>query len=286
MSILGRNDVFRNRGKGLGFSMHYAGAGPGSSTTAGAAASGFHSVQLYFNNIGTTTPGTLVGFPIPPAPANQLLGVMGQMGMLIARCNYLVNLYKLGTLDLTATGNKFTHDGTTFPVTRTQFGEAAKPLSLIPIVYITTATTTTAAVFRLRTVAGGAGYTNQSGSTVVGTKTMTLPSTTTAVNSAYVLRLEDGDSGVQDISNIEVTTSAAAGAATIFGAEILMQLEVPTTAMVTNYDAMFGGLGMNDLVPAAKTGGSALTSYLAIMSVGGTNGGLVPTFNIQAVLNV
>jgi len=285
MSITNRNDIFTNIGKGLGVTSQYFTLGNGSSTTGAAAASGFHTVQLIFNNLGTTIPGTLVGFPLPPAPTNQILGVYGQLSGLVSRCNYLVRLYQLGTLDLTATGDKFTHDGTTFPVTRTQFGAATQALGLVPIVYITTATTTTPAVFRLRTAGGAAGYTNQDGNTVIGTKTMTLPAAATAINSAFIMRLEDGDSAVQDITKIEVTTAASAGAATIFGAEILMQLET-LNATATTYDALFGGLGMNDLTPAAKTGGSALTSYLAIMSIGATGQPSNSTLNLSGVVNV
>jgi len=285
MAIATRNDVFTNIGKGLGFSSSFLALGNGSATTAGAAASGFFTAQLLFNSIGTTIPTTLVGFPLSPVPGSSILGVYGQMQTNSVRSLYLVRLYKFGTLDLTATGDKFTASGTTFPVTRTQFGTAAQPVGLIPVCYITTATSVTAPVFRLRTNAGVAGYKNQDGSTVVGTKTMTMPAAATAINSAFIIRVEDGDSAVQDITAIEVTTASTTGAATIFGAEILMPLTNIATAHGTTYDAVFGGLGMCDLNPAVETGGTAVTQYLAVLSLGSTGAITAPTLTLAGVVN-
>src|SRR4051812_22846579 len=102
MAVTTRNTVFTNVAAGKGFTNNYAGIGPGSPTTAAAAASGFHTVQLYFNNVGTTLPGTLVDFPLPPSPGGPLLGMYGQFGSVTGAAVYLVRLYKFGTLDLSA----------------------------------------------------------------------------------------------------------------------------------------------------------------------------------------
>lgn len=273
--------------KGLGMMNAYTTVNSSSSTTAsGVAASGQYTIQLHFNSIGTTINTTLVGLQLPPSLPQSLFLTQcqgnndsGFMGM------YLAYLYKIGTLDLSAVGNRLTHDAATFPVLRTQFGEASKPLSLTPIIYVTTATTVTAAVFGLRTNAGAAGYTNQDGSAVIGTDSnFTMPAAATAINSAFILRLNAGDSGVRDINQININTKATAGAASIFGAELLAPLS--QIADQTNFvcDSLFGGFAPMDLKPAVATSGTA-TSYLSIITMNRTSGGIHTTPIIMGVLN-
>ena len=54
---------------------------------------------------------------------------------------------------------------------------------------------------------------------MTGTKTFTYPSATTALGSAFVLKLEENDSAIQDILQINVGTAGSAGAASIYGFE-------------------------------------------------------------------
>lgn len=284
MAITTRNSVFINRGKGLGYTFPCSTIDPGV-TTGATAASGFHTVQIVMSDLGTTYPGTLIGLQLPASPpqslfANLALGV----GPDTARGAFLARIYQIGTVNLAATGNQFTHDSATFPVLRTQFGVASQAITLIPILYITTATATTAPIFLVRNATGpAAGYTNQGGSTITGTKTMTMPSTATAAQSGFVIRLENGDTGMRDISNIDVTTAGSAGAGTIFGAELLLPLGQPSSINAVIADALFGGLRPLDLVPAVPTAGT-LTSYLCFLTVGQTTGRPVQGF-FSSVLN-
>lgn len=235
-------------------------------TTGAAAASGFISLGLTTNNIGTSYPGTLVNFPGVPSPANSFRNIWQSNNVSSVKSAWLVILYKIGTVDLTALGNGFTHDTATFPVTRTIYGAANTPVNLVPIIYVTTATTTTAPAFVLETLALGAGYVNQDGSNVIGTKTFTFPNVATAVQSCYILRIEDADSGVRDITQINMTTPTTAGAATIYGMEKICPIITPI-AGGTMYDGLLGGFGLKDMTPAIATSGTA-TSIYAIMTYG------------------
>jgi len=259
MTIANRTQYLQNMAKGLGFFSPLIASG--STITAGAAASGFFTLQIRANGIGSSYPSTLIKYPTPPTPPSDLM--IGHqavaMNSTTANQHSLVLLYKLGTLNLAATGDQFTHDTATFPVTRTVMGASTTPISLIPLIQITTATTTTAAVFRLRTAGGSAGYVNQDGTSVIGTKTMTLPSAATSANSCFIFRLEEGDTAITDISNIEVTTAAATGAATIWGMETLSASPNHASPGPFAQDHLFGGLSPVKILPAAATSGTAST---------------------------
>jgi hypothetical protein len=182
--------------------------------TAVAVASGGLSGGLHWNAVGTTLHSTLVGFVLQPgASVNRLIGFTAISNRAIGHS--IVNLYQVGTLNLTTSSGEFTHDAATFPILRTKMGQASQPIALTPYIYITTATLTTAAVFTID-------YVNQDGASVTGTIATTLPATNTAVGTLLRLPLEAGDSGVRDITDVKITTPAVTtGAATIFLAEIL-----------------------------------------------------------------
>lgn len=284
MAISTIDNVLQKIGKGEGFSMINLQLSSGTTTTAAAAASGFITTQLHFNGIGTARPSTLVGLPLPPVLPNSLNFVFGQAGLNSSnRGMYLAWIYKIGTLNLAATGNQFTHDAATFPILRTQFGVASQALTLIPILMITVATTTTAAILRLRNNSGpAAGYNNQDGTGTIGTIDFTLPNVATTVDSGFILRLEDGDSGVQNITQIDITTAAAVGTADVWGAELICPfgeiLPLPFTM-----DAMTGGLSMADFAPGVATSGTA-TAYLVVVGIGSVTTITGLTF-VQGVLN-
>jgi hypothetical protein len=281
MAIATRNDFFTKAGQGLGFQI-VGRTAAGAATTNAAAASGHFTNILHASELGSTYPTTYKTLEVPAGLPNDLLIRAMVSGWTTSAVIWLAHFYKIGTLSLTATGDQFTHDAATFPVTRTQFGEAAKPLALAPYVQITTTLAATAAVFRMRTAAGAAGYTDQDGNTVIGAKTMTMPSATTAAQSTYLMRLEDGDSGVRDISAIEVTTAATAGAATLWGVERLcaVPIIVADTPMVT--DALFTGLSPMNLKPGAPTSGS-LTSFLGFLRI--TAGTTAFAYALHGTLN-
>lgn len=275
-----RGEIFKALAEGKGMIMPLRSAVTVNVTVA-AAASGFFRGHLTYNLLGTTFPGTLEDFRTPVVSKLRL--VMLQMSGPDLKIHYLARVYKLGTLNLAATGDQFTHDAATFPITRTQFGVAAQPLTLLPIIQITTDTSVTAPVFRLRTAAGAAGYTNQDGATVIGTKTMTMPNITTVAQSVYIIRMEDFDSGVQDITSIEVTTAGTTGAANVWGLEILATASVANINLSTTNDALFGGLAPVNLEPGAATSGTA-TSYLTVWDVIGS-ADVLPQFFLTAVID-
>lgn len=268
MAINTKLDPFLNKAAGRGFEM-VALTTTGGSTTAAAATSGNFTIRLNVNAIGSTTPSTLQSIPMPPSLGTNLFHKMTNLVSTSARSGYLANLYKIGTLNLAATGDQFTHDSATFPLLRTVYGQSSQPISLIPIIYVTTATATTAPVIRMRTAAGAAGYVDQDGNSIVGTRTITFPAAATAVESGFIFRLESGDSGVRDISNIEVTTAGTAGAATIYGMEIIAPTWTPISGTGSTMDSMFGGLSVGDMYPAVATSGTA-TSLLCSVTIGVT----------------
>lgn len=287
MAITNRRDIFANIAKGSGYFFPGICAAFGVQTAA-AAGSGFYNVEMSFNGLGTTTPGTLVGFPIPPGITNDLSLMMTHMSSALSgssRGIYLGRVYRIGAIDLTATGDKFTHDAATFPILRTQLGQASQALSLIPITYVTTALTTTAAVFQLQTNAGAAGYKNQDGSSIIGAKTFTFPSATTSTTSGYQLRLEDGDSAITDIIQVKVTTAAATGACDIYGLELLGPLGGLNQQYPSVYDSVFGGLSLSNITPGTATSGTA-TSYLVVVLVATAGINSTPIISIMGAANV
>lgn len=270
MAITSRANVLQTLAEGKGVFSPCTSA-TGINVSSAVAASGYFTAQLRANGLLSTMPSTLFDWPLPPAiPSTTLLQSAGCISTAGSGGQFWGYFYKLGTLDLTATGDKFTHDAATFPVLRTIFGATSTAVPLIPLIQITTALTTTAAVFRARTVGGAAGYVNQSGTSVIGTKTMTMPSATTVAGSTFFLRLEDGDSAVTDITNIEVTTAATAGAATVWGFEMQTSTHNHAIFSVAGQDCLYGGLAANDMSPALATSGTATVLYGCLTMLAGT----------------
>lgn len=241
--------------------------------TAANSTSGLVTSQMISNSIGSTYPGTIVGFPLGNFNSSYWVRMVTRTNT-ATRGGWLANFYKIGTLVITATGDQFTHDAATFPILKTSLGQASQPLTLIPIVRVTTALTTTAAAFRLQTSGGAAGYTDQDGDSTVGTVTFTFPSATTAVNSCFTLRLESGDSGIRDISQIRIDTAASAGAADIWGVELIAPvLSQFATSEETVSDQIYGGLSLWPAHLGVATSGS-VTAFTGIYSIGATSGNL------------
>jgi hypothetical protein len=219
--------------------------------TAAAAASGSITGGLHWNAIGTTLHSTLVDFIEPTgAAANRVVGYTVQSTRVIGF--HVVNLYQVGTLNLATSSGEFTHDSATFPILRTKMGQASQPIALTPYLYVTTATTTTAAILTID-------YTNQDGGSVTGTIATTLPATATAIGTLIRLPLEIGDSGVRDITGINITTPASAGAATIYLAEI-----IDSSGAIVPHQAGFRNTTVRSpniplLTPGVATSGTATT---------------------------
>ena len=106
--------------------------------------------------------------------------------------------YTLGTL--TVSGNVFA-DGVAMP-SKTIKATSVQTVAQIPAVYVSATMTATTPVLTIT-------YKNQAG-TGSRTCTMTLPSNA-AANSVYLMapHLQSGDTGVQDITNISISTGSA-----------------------------------------------------------------------------
>ena len=266
MAVATIAEIQQRFAQGKGFFIPAVTSTPGAATAA-AAASGQLSVQILVNNIGTTLPGTRVSLPIPPSPGSPLMLTEAGISRNTAGALFLVYLYRMGSVNLAATGDQFTANSATFPILRTEFGESSKPVTLTPMIYIDDAGTATAPVFSLKTNAGGAGYVDQDGNSTAATRTMTMPSATANVQSGYIFRLNDGDSGVQSISQVDVdTASGSAATGVIFGIEFLADItHILVGTSVANL--MVNGIALGDLKPGVATSGTA-TATLAILSIG------------------
>jgi hypothetical protein len=281
-SLTRKEDIFTRIAQGYG--VHQCLSGTGASTTAGGSTSGNFSCKFIVNSTGTTFPSTIKGF-LYPAVTGKLRLVYCHQAMSVTTSSYLAICYKIGTVVLTSTGDQFTHDSATFPVLRTQFGVASQPVNLIPMIQVTTATSSTAPAFTLSTSGGGAGYVNHAGSNIVGAKTFTFPAAATVTSSTFVLRLERGDIGVRDVSAVNVTTSSSTGAAVIWGVELLAVCNSPTNnANGICNDLLFGSLSLPDILPATATSGTA-TSFLSVVQFAGSTGGISQEMTYMAVLD-
>lgn len=115
--------------------------------------------------------------------------------------------YLLGTL--TVSGNVFSSAGSVSMPTKTVRGSAIQTASLIPVVAIINSLTATTPVLTIT-------YTDQNGNTGQ-TCTMTLP-TNPAFEGCFLMtpHLANGDTGVQAVTNISISTGSA-GVLKVFG---------------------------------------------------------------------
>jgi hypothetical protein len=256
------DDIFKQQARGNYASRMGVGA-TFLSATAAAAASGFFTLSLGGNAIGSTLPSTITEFPIPSGITSDLINLASLTGLsLNARGLIFLRLYKVGTVTLTATGSQFTHDAATFPVLRSEFGVSGKAQALWPIIQVTTALTTTAAILTFN-------YVNQTGSSVTGARTFTFPSATTANGSTFFLPLEQGDWAVRDVSNVVISTASATGAATVWLAEeIEPSVNCFANALTADY---FTGYGLKIPNQVAATATSGTVTTLATLSVFGAS---------------
>lgn len=270
--ITDRNVLLRRQASGHGVQGMYFTSTTGT-TTAAAAASGFLTAQLRWNNLGTSLPTTRQSLPLPAGLTGPVMANLAHSGMSAAvRGLYLAILYQIGTVNLAATGNQLTHHAATFPILRTIFGVANTPVPLIPVLYLTASTATTAPAFRLRTATDTAGYVNQDGTSVIGAKTFTMPAAATAVQSAFILRLEDGDSAVRDITQVRVDTAGSAGAGQLFGAELIAPLGYHVAGLSYSADLALSGLSLPNIRPGVASSGTAAVEF-AVLSLGATSAG-------------
>lgn len=272
MALANRQDFVKQIARGYstrsGFALSTANAG--SSTSASAGSGGlnfaFHSDKnSAFPTQGTIIHNTLTGQHL----VHSVFG--GIVSGTTSQACFLAYAYKVGTINLAATGDQFTHSTGTFPLLRTMFGVASQPINCWPMIQVTVATTTTAPVIKLSNVAGTQGYTNHAGSTVIGSKTFTFPAAATVLGSMFHLRIEDTDFSVQDIQGLQTVTAAAAGTASVYLIEPLLCLSNPGTIQFgQTADSLFGRLSLPDMQPATPTSGT-VESNLGVLVISAAN---------------
>lgn len=240
------------------------------------AASGFIGGLLLWNQIGTTLHSTLIP-PVEPTGASneRLVGY----NIIAARASTfeMVNLYKVGTLNLATTSGEFTHDAATFPILRTRMGQASQPISLTPLLYITTSTTVTPAQMTID-------YVDQDGNSETGTINFTLPAAASSAGALFRLPLEFGDSGARDITDIKITVAASAGAATVYLAEIHENLGTPGTFGAGYRNSVVNSPSIPLISPGVATSGSVDAKTTIRVAGSGTN--ITAFCKIQTVMDV
>lgn len=236
--------------------------------TTAAAASGFMNAYPMFAGIQSSVPGTLVSSPMPPTPDAPML-LTGFRGYVNASRPWMVGLwYRIGDLNLAATGDQFTHHSATFPLLRTKMGEASKPVNLIPFLVLSVATATTAPQFTIKNGGASTGYVDQDGNTVVGTKVFTFPAAASVINSGFLMALEDTDRAIRDIQQINVGVAGSVGTAQIWGFEPLAPLyNTAVGVLASSVDMLGESLTLLDTRPAVATSGTA-SSFFGMMLIG------------------
>lgn len=228
-------------------------------TTAAVAASGFLNLLTEWNTLGTTRFSTLKGFPVPAGLTSPLRMLNAAAGGNRGGTAIFANLYKLGTISFTSTGNQFTHDAATFPILKKQMGTSQAVNGKLLIV-ITAAMSTTAAVMTVN-------YTNQAGASITGARTWTAPSVTTAVSGTYAIALEEGDTAIQDLTSINISVASASGTANVY----LMEEHCMLAAAIGAGQSFvrspaIESLSIPNYTPGSATSGTAVTEIMPLSS--------------------
>lgn len=250
--------------QGKGYAFPYIGTANANGTATNALGGGLNGAITGLA-VGSTLPATIQGYPNTGATNVKMMTHV--IGNSTISGGWLVWLYLAGTLDLTATGDKFTAAaGITFPLLRTNAFGASQNVVCRPLLHVTTALTTTAAVVTMKNAGATTGYKNQANATVVGTRSLTFPSATTAINTALTPFLEDTDSGVTAIQSINVGTAAATGACNVYLVEYIAPMNTYVLAKTMVHDSISRGLNLGPIAsnPAVATGGT-VTSYLTYL---------------------
>lgn len=231
--------------------------------TAANADSGHITGGFVMNAIGTTYPGTLVGLQTQNT-TDDLRGMAFEMTSAGIFGGWLGYFYRFGTANLTSTvGNRLTHDGTFTRVQRTRFGTASSNVPLIPILYVTTASTTTQCIYTFD-------YVDQDGNSATSGNNR-LPAAATNAQTACFMKMLAADTGVLDITAVTVSTATTAGVASIYGFEPLMPCNTAVAGLQSYKDGLYGALNLPEIRPAAANSGSFTQALLGILNTRQSN---------------
>lgn len=221
-------------------------------TTASTTAAGGMTLQMLSHGIGASLPGTRVGPLIPGGTftgRDVRLALLRSQGTRIGSYA-LGNFVKLGTLNFTATGQRFTHHSSTGPYSKKQMNQQ-QPIHGPLVIDFQQATSVTAPII------GSVKYVNQDGVTVTGTQTWTAPNIATVLGSGFLLPLDAPDSGIQDVIEINVTTASTTGQANVYLLEHLDFCAQQTALLEALSDSVFGGFSPTLVNPPTAASGTA-----------------------------
>ena len=239
-----------NADRESGTTMLLNGVATGNLTSASVNSGGL-SVAFLPNNIGSTLWSAIKGFQFPDGidSSSDWRALWAKNASTRVGAYWIALAHKIGDVNLSATGQQLTHASTGFPLSRTM-AEGPVAVRGFPAMLITTATSTTAPVI------GNIKYVNQDGITVTCAQSFTFPATNTLAGSSYLLSIEDADSSVQDILEVNVTTAAAAGAASLYLIEPVLPASVFVAGMVSQSDGLRGArFGLPRINPPAPASG-------------------------------
>lgn len=245
-----------------GVTVPINGISTGNLTGATVNSGGIAAVPL-FNNLGTTLWSAFKGFPLPPGVTDTTdwRALWLKNASVRVGAYWLANFYKIGDVNLAASGQQLTHHAAGFPLSRTM-GYGSEAVRGFPLIVTTTATSTTAPVIT------NIKYRNGDGNIVTGTQSFTYPATNTVIGSSYLLSLEDADESIQDITEVNIGTPSSAGTAAIYLAEPILPASVFMAGMVTQTDGLRGArLGLPRINPAAPASGT-VDWALGMLAVG------------------
>lgn len=259
MTLTTRLGIFQNIAQGKCTVMPQNCQNPSTPTTA-AASSGYYTGAIRSNTAGSAQPGTIVQMLSNDAATPQMLTVMNSThSTSVGKSGLMGRLYRFGGTTLTGTGNNYVHDAATFPANRTVMN-ASTAINFIPMIFVTVLTATTAPQFTIN-------YTNQSGASVTGNVTFIMPAAATATSSLYIPMLNYGDSGIQDITGVNVTVAGTAGAVDFYGFEPnYLSCNIAAGLAPSIHNSAIGPMSFRNMSPAVATTGTA-TTYKSIISL-------------------
>jgi hypothetical protein len=150
-------------------------------------------------------------------------------------------LYQVGGISLTSTGDKALNNGS---IVLPRYTDG---IGVLPLIEVTTATTTTAPVVTLTS------YVNQADAIKTTAASLTFPAAATVLNLCSWLPIVAGDTGVKQVTTLNVGTAASAGVACVSLVKPLVYM--PVIANIGNaMDLVLQVLAMPRLYDGATLG--------------------------------
>jgi len=157
-------------------------------------------------------------------------------------------LYGVSGISLASTGDKALNDGT---VSLPRYADGA---GVIPVMEVTTAGTTTAAVVTLTS------YVNQDGDTITGTNSFTFQTVAPGAGQWQFLPLLTGDMGCRSVTTLNVGTAATALVVNALLVKPLMVIPVFANLQATEVLSVVQSLGLARVYDGACLGLAAFLS--------------------------